>query len=401
MFTLRLSKYSPIYTMLIGLIIIQFATPFAINTLMSVGTWIVVLSSLMALIIGVYRLKKNMTIGFLVLCIATLISFFLGFDYTYTNIVSLFCFLELPIFMMIYTDEVSEDIVRFIYRTAVMLSIFYNVLSFTSYCYLYRTEYGDRYLSFATLGFKNPNETAMFLTVTAIILLSFMVKAQKKIAKMLLILDFIALCRLIYLTDCRTALFVISLYLCMVVISRNKNIPKQLPAIVIALCFIFIIAIMLLGGKSSFIFMNDVVDTGRFNIYNSAISNLNFNKVVFGDFSYRFSNLHNGFLSIFITIGAVGLIAVIYLLLQSTRNMLDYNQDKKVDKPAVIGFLCLILYTSTEAAFITTGSSYAVFMFCVFYLGLSGKRRMDLHEGITNQYCISQWQYRKNSKRNI
>ena len=115
--------------------------------------------------------------------------------------------------------------------------------------------------------------------------------------------------------------------------------------------------------------MGESIFTGREEIYQRYFDNLSIINFIFGDFNeFHFDNLHNGYISIAATGGIVSVICFILLL----KKCLDTNRINArsyyYTATAYLGFLCIVLCTSTEAAFIVGGSTYAFFIFMIFAL---------------------------------
>lgn len=116
-------------------------------------------------------------------------------------------------------------------------------------------------------------------------------------------------------------------------------------------------------------FIGESLFNGREEIYARYFDNLDVFNFLFGDYvKFHFDNMHNGYVSIAATVGIVALGSYIVFLKANLYRNLWKLEDTFTDKVAFTGFLCTLMYTSTEAAMIVGGSNYAFLLACVYML---------------------------------
>lgn len=371
---LRIGVETPIYILMFGLLAIQIASPLRIDLMVSLGTRMIFGSTILAFILSV-KLRKNRDVYFLtiiLLMIIVVLSMIVSMNLSYKGIVAALSFLEIPLFMEAYPKINSQNIKKTIYISFTILSIYYNLISFTSLSHIYYTDYGERFMDFLSLGYNNPNETAMYLFLCTIILVAFHSEVKNKVAKIFLTIDIILIVRLIWLTLSRTGLILSSVFIFLVILLQNKKIPNFLRIIATALPLIFLILTIFFNQfLSNWTLFGDTFETGRYDIYIEVIKNLNLIQLFVGDYNYYFKNLHNAICSIFATTGILGVSIYYWFMISKIRYIHNSILDNKIGKIGLIGILCIYTYTSTEAAFFISGGSFAAFVISIYLLIVS------------------------------
>ena len=279
-------------------------------------------------------------------------------------------FLALP--MMIYVIRsfpVSDKTRRLVLISNIAVSGEYIFLYNSPLRHVFVSEYGTKNISSVTLGFPNPNQTAIMLFVCCVLLFISLFFFENKVARALIFADLVYVAYIMFETDSRTAVLLLAVFVVLSLVSFKKRLPKIItslslisPAVYLLLAMTAVTALdfIQIGGHNIF--------TGRQNIYAKYFDNLNVLNFLFGDFdTFRFENLHNGYIAIAATTGIVVLIAY-YVFLRKTLMGARGVLDKKYESAAYCGLLCLMIYICTEAGLVVGGAMYAYLIAMVFFM---------------------------------
>ena len=386
---IKLNNNSFIYCLLWGLMFIQVFRPLRVPMMVSVGTWLIIFVTLINFGVNIFFRKyvDRYFLLLLLLSVVTILSMMISGNISYQAIVVMMCFLEIPLFVSAQ-NRIDNMTHKAIYMVFVILGIFYIVQGCSAYAYLYETEYGERIINSLTLGYYNPNETALHLTVCNIVLLSLLYKVKKRYLKILLISEIVTISYYILLTQSRIAILTLVFFIIMLIIycrRKSNKIPKLLVDIVLFIPVIFVFVTMRFSElMNSKMFLGDYLETGRYEIFGRVFENMTVQKFLFGDYNFRFENLHNGLLSVFGTIGIIGATVFCMIICKKIFEVFDRGVCGLECKVALIGILCIILLSSTEAALIVSGGAFYVEVVAVFMLA-EGK---VYRENIVNKYSI-------------
>lgn len=384
----RLLAQVPLILMLIGFLFIQTAKPLGLTSIVSSGTWIIFISCVFVLFqkIIIRKVVDIATIALYLLIITTLFTAFCYSDFSYSTIVVVGCFLEIPILMCAFTKDIEKSIRKMLFYFNIVLSLFYVVISLSPLAHLYTTAWGAKEIPELTLSYNNPNETAMYLFACVVVLASMLPEAKNKIFRIFVSVDICYLIYLIILTKSRTIIFVTAIFLFLIILYNKKSIPKYFRIIAFCIPVVFMtIVLYFRDNLKDYIILGDTFDTGRDSIYSRVFDDLNFLEFLFGDFSFKFQNLHNAVISIFGTIGILGTILFYYFLLRKFKDINIGNTTSVSRKRAFIGLLCIVLITSTEAAFFTAGSAFSISVFSIYLLALPSEESSTPKSTITNK----------------
>jgi len=162
-----------------------------------------------------------------------------------------------------------------------------------------------------TLGYDNPNQTAMYLLITMIILYCAFHYYTNKIARFLILIDIIYMARLLYQTSSRTSIIIGLLITAIIMIKKKNTIPNFMVVIILLLPAVVMfvypflydrgwIYIFEFGGKTDY--------ASRSYIFSSVLSSVK-DRILFGDFgTNQLQNVHNGTLSVYSSLGLAGLL---------------------------------------------------------------------------------------------
>lgn len=251
---------------------------------------------------------------------------------------------------------------------AAIMTVVFAVYAFVfpSIAYTPMGEYGN--LVF-TMGMGNPNGTAVCVLFVVMILLLSFVSIKKIFCKLVILVSIGVLAYILYLLSSRTvfACFIFAV-LCTFLIPLLKPnrffryIALFAPIIMILLQFFLnekIGNIQIFGKK---------LDTGRFEMYQELLQQMDNEPLssIFGNiFKYNFENFHNGVLTVFASLGAVG---VIWLL--RTWSMMLRRIEKKAEKKhqrLAYFFILIFLFDAVAESMTVVGTiPYGVFVCLMF-----------------------------------
>lgn len=376
----KMSQEISVYLMLIGLFLIQVANPLRVDSLVSLGTWLIVISAFFSFAMAIIekRTDNKCFLYCVILAIAVLLSVVLLFSVEYQTIVVAVCFMEIPFFFASFNKCNSKSIVRAIYACFVLLSIAYNIFSTMPIAHIYYDEYGQRQMKFLTLGYNNPNETAMYLFSCIIVLVVLCSKLKSHLLQLTVLVDIVTLLRLLILTQSRTAMLGCSIFIIWILFFQKWAQSKYARRLSLLVPLFFVLLSFLnQTWDLKFNVLSENIDTGRSDIYMRALKNANLFHLIFGQFSFQFQNLHNAYWSIFATIGIVGFGAFFLLLNLKLYEIQKMIQGGMKTSIALIGLFSITIYTSTEAAFFTAGGAFATAVISIFLLCIFDERNSE------------------------
>lgn len=362
-----------IYVVLFGMMVIQVSLPLGIYSLVSLCTWSIVISSIVAFFMRMrISVDQNMFIVMALLCVLVM-SMLCSSTLSYKGVVAAISFLELPLLISSYPEvRNSEKIRKMVYIVFVLLSVFYIVMSFTNFANIFYSDYGEIQTSFLSLGYNNPNETAMYLFVCMIVNSCLFMESRKLSIRIFSAFLIVSIVDLIWRTLARTSLALCILYYFCIIILLKKKIPSFIHNIsfIIPIAF-FVVTIVFNEALMNYTLLGDSIETGRMDIYMSFLNDLNVWKILFGSYSVCFENLHNGMLTIFATIGILGTGIYMFFLNAKFRYILTSVDATSAGKHSLLGLYCILIYMSTESAFLVSGGAFAVMVFSIYLLSIT------------------------------
>lgn len=361
-----------LYAAIFGQIGILIAHPLKIEFLITLCTYLIGFTSIVAYFF--WMLEKEEVVDqllFLGLMISCLLSIIASGYITYTSIVKILTFLQLPIYCTIVGKiKNNKKIKGLIYILHIIYTFFFLYLYNSDNAY--KIQSGDKYIIIdaLTLGYNNPNELALYLFLVFSVLLSGCFYYKRPIIKMFFLLCSIIIFYLIIQTMSRAALFLASILVAMTIFTKCLKLPKRLLKVLFIIPLLFAIILMAFSDKINLIqFFGETFDSGRDTIYKNFFGKLSFLGFIFGDFQkYQFVNMHNAYISIMATIGFLGAFIFVVLLYRQYERMFERKITKKHVLTMAFSLLLIIVYISIEAALFVAGSLYSVSMFLSVYL---------------------------------
>lgn len=362
-----------IYLLIFSLFLILVCEPFGLSSILSLGVWIAFISTILVLIVSIVEgriYKSPITVFTVLVLIISVFSIIISNQLSYKSIVSLLSFLEIPLFILSLNTISSVKIEKIIYKSFIVISIFLIILSFLPVAHIFENIYGVSYLDFLTLGYGNPNKTGMILFGCFAVLISYINYETKTIRKIFVLADAVYISLMIFWTQSRASIVITVLLIIFSFISNKKiiriicNICYIAP-IVFAPIFIFFPKQLMQSY-----FLGETLDTGRLSIYLNVFNNMNIKNFLIGNYAYQFGNLHNLYISVFATIGILGVI-LFALLYFNILKKISCSYHSASNKIALLAFSLFLLHSSVEAAMFLSGSSYAAIIILLYILSIN------------------------------
>ena len=361
--------------MLAGLLLIQIGNPLRMHSLMSLGTAVIALASIFAFFVTFFA-EQKMDQAFskiLILAIVSMFSMIIASQVNVSGLLTFLCFFEIPLFFYSYKELDSQRVKKAIYIVYFSLSVFYALASFGENAYILREGDLEYTVTSLTLGYGNPNEAAMYLFVCFAVLLSMLFDIRNKLFKVIIFLDLTYVANMLFQTESRTMVVALVAMVLLTLLFRRRSMPNPLVTLSFAMPLLFV---FLLQRYGDVILLGERIETGRLEIFARVTEKMTIAKFFIGDYSFKFENLHNLYVSVFGTIGIVGVVAFALLLMQKIKYALK-NATSKMNRIAAIGFLMLFVSSSTEAAVFTAGSAFAASAVTLYVLSILKEEEKD------------------------
>ena len=357
----------------IGLLFALYGAALSRSQANSIGVWLIFISAVGIVYLGNknYRRVTGEIFDVLVLLALALISMLASGWMSYQCFVSLFSFLEVPLFILFTKPFYSGKRIRISCLFAIASTVLYVYLYFSPRSHSFMSIYGERTINDLTLGFSNPNETGMHLISTLIVLVSCIFIYKSKIYRMVLISCSLVLIYFITLTLSRASILVTGLFLVLLIPTAiRKSIPKwfQLLCFLSPIVALFFTA-MFTGFFSTYTLFGEVLDTGRTMIYLTRIRGLTPIQYFIGNYKYLFQNSLNAYISVFITVGLPALIIYLKVLYHGIKNCRIFAKNT-YNYIAFLGFIILFIQGAMESANFVSGSFYAASFFSIYVIAI-------------------------------
>ena len=286
----------------------------------------------------------------------------------WTNLVGTLGFWSLPLMLYYGTFANTANMKKAVLFFHILTSLVYIGLYYSDYRHIFHTQYGTTYVYEVTLGYPNANQAAMYLLVCAIGLSAGIFFFKSGIAKLLLILDTGHIMWIIIQTGSRAAILVLLMY-ALFLLTLKYPVTKLWVQIVFWIPLIYLLLPFLGAPTTKMRFMNDLLFNGREIIFQRYFDNLSIKTFLFGDMNlFGYQNLHNGYIAIAASAGVITCVCFVHFLRNCVYWHLPARHAPMYERIAFLGFLCIILQTSAEAAYFTGGVNYAFLVFSIFTL---------------------------------
>ncbi len=355
---------------IVGLTMILVFEPLNVTLLSGLGVWIIFIAVTLIFIVAVVENRTfadAITLAAALLAAVGIISMTVCNQISYKSLVALVSVLEIPLFMMSVKRISSKKIVTLIYGSFVCVSLFYIVLSFTSAAHRFKNEYGVSQANFLTLGYGNPNKTGMLLFGCVAVLLSYFHYADGFRKKMLIASDIAYMLFLIYRTRSRVCI-VVSVLLLLCSFVKKRKLIGSFGRICYIVPVLFVPLYMIVPERLLRLkLFGDAFDTGRSLIYAEVLNGIDPKSFLIGEYSYRFSNQHNLYVSLFATVGILGVVAFAVLYFAADKRMSKAYESNSA-KIAYAAICLYMLHSSVESAMFLSGSVYAAVIISLYIL---------------------------------
>lgn len=300
-----------------------------------------------------------------------LLSILQSTDTLAADIKSFLNFMVLPVMLLhcaVYA--VPEKTKTVLLVTVVVLAVNFTLLYYSGYRHIYTGPYADTNIPEVTLGYPNPNQAAMYLFVCLITVTAGVFHVKRKLLKVLLSLIALYLLWITVLTYSRTAVLLIAVMVLGLLLTRKRPLPRWSvdAAIFIPLAY----AVMALFFSAAFrnaTFWGESLFNGREGIFYRYLDGITFRRFLLGDFSqFHFDNMHNTYISIASTAGIFAVVSHLLFMRKCVSGNYRDAFDNMATKVGFFGFLCIMIYSSTEAAFFVGGATYGFSVLMVFLL---------------------------------
>lgn len=286
--------------------------------------------------------------------------------------VAYLCFLMLPGYIVLYrrADNISR-LKTAVYIANVFYTGIYIYLRFTDKAFIFYGAYGKEIIDDLTLGYGNPNEAGIYLMLSFFIMLSAVFAAKKWWQRWGTCLLSGAICYLLWETNCRICIILAAVILVLTVFKCLPRLKSGIRLIAFLIPLISLILVRVIPNiLKEMTFMGDVVDTGRYFVFDRFFDGLTVGSFLFGDVArYPGSNMHNSYLSLLAMFGV--LTAVIYVLFLNTSLKAYYRKLSNTQSyVAYAGVLAVIIHGAAEGTLIMSGTVYAGMAGLLFLLML-------------------------------
>ena len=284
----------------------------------------------------------------------------------FSKTMSVFGFLAFP-FMLCYSAffKIDDRAKRAVCFFAICCSFVFIDLYYSDYRQYYEGPYGGVELDVVTLGYANPNQTAIYLFSCATVLFTSVFYFKSNLFRLLVFLDGCYISWILFQTESRTAMAMLVVFGVFIFLLRGKSVSKRLVDIAILTPVIYLVFFVVLALlQKSVTFLNVDIFNGRDVLYSNYLNRLTFLTALFGDLNrYMFQNMHNGYVAIAASAGVVSCFAYAFCLRACAMGNRPAKDAPAYMRVSFIAFLCMIMYTASEAAYFVGGSVYGFLMF--------------------------------------
>lgn len=285
------------------------------------------------------------------------------------HLINIFCFLEtlLAIYIidMVAHDEATE---AFVFRVNIIIALVFCILSRTSYAYSHIIA------DSLSLGYSNPNATAIYLLMNLSLLLLYTVRLKQLWKKIAVYVLCAYLFYLLYETDSRACLFAAVAVVAYVLLAPKWRIPTFFVSVfmLLPLFFLFFYTSLYQTGKyTDLTILGKPFYSGREAYFINKLEQLKSYWLIGNVGLNPFNNMHNGALALMSSCGVLGYA----LYLRYIDNTIRHYYRKNVTHQqtvALIVILATFLHSCAEAALIVGGANYSIVV-ATFYWLLKGK----------------------------
>ncbi len=277
------------------------------------------------------------------------------------KLVQYMCFLMLPGCCVLYKHAGRvKQLKKATYIASACYAVLFTALVFADNSHIAYGHYGLEEVDELTLGFQNPNETAIYLMLTFFVLAAAFFAAGKWTGRAFYGALAIQMYYLTLQTQSRSCIALCTVYLVLALVQRWFRIgTKTLVGVLLLPATILVIMLGFPSLLAEVQFMGEAADTGRILIFNSYFKDWGMSQALLGDFlKYGGSNLHNSFLSL---MAMFGVPAAVYYLYNFYKQTMEYK--KQIESPTsymgYVGWVMVMLHGIAEGTLLSAGTVYA------------------------------------------
>ena len=277
------------------------------------------------------------------------------------KLVQYMCFLMLPGCCVLYKHAGRiRELKKAIYIANVFYALLLITLAFADNSHTAWDFYGEREIEELTLGYENPNETAMYLMLTCFCLVAAFFTTSKRIEKVVSGVLAVQIFYMVLQTRSRTCIVLCAVFLILTLVQNRFRIGRKMLNVAVFLpAAVLLVMMQFPQWIASLRFMGEVADTGRIIIFTSFFKEWNLGTALLGDFlRYGGENLHNSFLSLMGMFGIPAAIYYMYFLHKST-TAYSKNVQTKVAYLGYVSWIMVIIHGIAEGALLVAGTVYA------------------------------------------
>jgi len=289
-------------------------------------------------------------------------------DFSYETILSCLMFIEIPLLLISIYQIENNMFFKKIYICHLFIAIYYIYFSFNEKAYYY-VRNGYPIYDDLTLGLSNPNTAGIYLLVNLIVICSALLYFKKVWVRLVFLVTATYIMYLLFETHSRTGMLAAIIFIVLIIGEKLKilKITRKTNKLFFYVPLIYFFITVIFNEKmAEFELFGETVSTGRYEIYMRYWEEMDLGKILFGNLANcKFENLHNMYLSVFISVGLIAALLFAFLLYKSMV-IICKSKKKSYQNSAVIGILMIILHSSAEADFFVEGTyfSAALFLLC-------------------------------------
>ena len=279
----------------------------------------------------------------------------------FSKLVQYMCFLMLPGCCVLYKHAGRvQELKKAIYIANVCYAFLFIALIYAKNSHIAYGPYGLEEVEELTLGYRNPNETAIYLMLTLFVLTVAFFAAKGQLGKVFYGALAVQMYYMVLMTKSRTCIVLCTAYIALALLQRWLRIGTKTLKVAIVLPAVFLWIMMnFYHWIASLRFMGEVADTGRILIFNLFFQDWNLGTALLGDFlMYGGGNLHNSFLTL---MAMFGVPTTLYYLYSFYKQTMEYK--KGIDNPisylGYVGWVMMIIHGIAEGTVFAAGTVFA------------------------------------------
>ncbi len=279
----------------------------------------------------------------------------------FDKLVQYMCFLMLPGCCVLYKHAGRvKELKKAIYIANIFYAFLFIALIYAPNSHVADSGYALEEVEELTLGYQNPNETAIYLMLTFFVLCATVLAAHKRLWRVCTGALALQIYYMTLQTKSRTCVVLCTVFLVLVLLQKRFRIGRKMLKVAVVLPAIILLIMMEFPQWVARLrFMGEVADTGRIQIFNAFFKNWDFGIALLGNFlQYGGENLHNSFLTL---MALFGIPAAVYYMYVLYKQSVDYKNriQAPVSYMAFVSWIMVIIHGVAEGALLAAGTVYA------------------------------------------